>query len=251
MNNVNTENCGPVCTVTINRPKSRNAVDRDTAEQLHSSFVDIENNPQILAAVLHGEGGNFCAGADLNAFAAGQGNRCEPDGSGPMGPTRMQLSKPVVAGIEGYAVAGGLELALWCDLRVMAEDATLGVFCRRFGVPLIDGGTFRLPRIIGTGRALDLILTGREVGAEEALQMGLVTKVVPSGQARAQAEKLAKQISAFPQGALLADRRSVYAQWGQSETDALSSEFESGRTTLAEAQTGAKRFHKGAGRHGE
>lgn len=251
MNIIRIEHNTPVTTIIIDRAESRNAVDRDTAKELNSAFLEYENKSESKAAVLYGEGGNFCAGADLKAFAEGKGNRCESDGPGPMGPTRMILCKPVVAAIEGYAVAGGLELALWCDLRVMAEDASLGVFCRRFGVPLIDGGTFRLPRIVGMGRALDLILTGREVGAEEALQMGLVTKVVPAGKAREEAEKLASQLCAFPQGALRADRKSVYEQWGQSEEQALRSEFESGRATLEDALEGAKRFQKGVGRHGE
>jgi len=251
MGRVYSEQAELVTTVVLNRAEHRNAVDRETAEQLSGEFEAFEKNAESSAAVLYGEGGHFCAGADLKAFVEGKGNRCESEGDGPMGPTRMQMKKPVIAAIEGYAVAGGLELALWCDLRVMAEDAVLGVFCRRFGVPLIDGGTFRLPRIIGLGRALDLILTGRAVRAEEALAMGLVTKIVPSGSARAESEKLARNIAAFPSAAMRADRESAYRQWGMSEEAAIASEFGRGRPALQEGLEGARRFSKGEGRHGK
>jgi enoyl-CoA hydratase len=200
--------------------------------------------------VLHGDHGTFCAGADLKAMASGTPNRVERDGDGPMGPSRMLLGKPVIASIEGHAVAGGLELALWCDLRVAAEDAVLGVFCRRFGVPLIDGGTIRLPRLIGLSRALDLILTGRAVGAAEALAFGLVNRVVPSGQARDAAQQLAHQLAELPQAALRADRTSAYLQHDLALDAALLQELELGSHALAEAIQGAQRFSSGAGRHG-
>src|SRR5215471_6166666 len=196
---VRVERSGPVTTVVLSRPEVRNAVDRPTADELVAAFSAFDADDSALVAVLWGEGGTFCAGADLTAIADGRGNRLEADGDGPMGPSRMALAKPVIAAIEGHAVAGGLELALWCDLRVVAESAVLGVFCRRWGVPLIDGGTVRLPRIIGLGRALDLILTGRPVAADEALAMGLANRVVPAGAARAAAEALALEIARFPQ----------------------------------------------------
>lgn len=244
------ESSGPVTTIVINRPHCRNAVDKDIALALADAFRSFENNAESKVAVLWGRGGNFCAGADLKAFAEGKGNRVEETGDGPMGPTRMVLRKPVIAAIDGYAVAGGLELAIWCDLRVMAKDATLGVYCRRFGVPLIDGGSFRLPRLIGMGRALDLILTGRSVYAEEALAMGLVSRVVPPGQTKIAAEELAKQISCFPSEAMLGDRRSAYEQWGMSEREALDNELRHGRPALREGLEGARRFTGGAGRSG-
>lgn len=246
---VRVERRGSVTVVTIDRPDRRNAVDRATAEALEQAFLDFaESDARV--AVLTGAGGTFCAGADLKAIADGDPNRLEPDGPGPMGPTRLQLDKPVIAAVEGHAVAGGLELAVWCDLRVAAPDAVFGVFCRRFGVPLIDGGTVRLPRIIGQGRALDLILTGRAVGAPEALQMGLINRIDddPLGAA----VTLGEQIAAFPQVCMRGDRRSLYAQFDKPEADALRVEFEIGRAALAaEAVAGAGRFAKGEGRHGD
>jgi enoyl-CoA hydratase len=200
--------------------------------------------------VLYGDHGTFCAGADLKAMASGRGNRVEPTGDGPMGPSRMLLDKPVIAAIAGHAVAGGLELALWCDLRVAEADAVLGVFCRRFGVPLIDGGTIRLPRLIGLSRALDLILTGRPVSADEALAMGLVNRVVPRGESRAAAERLAHQLAELPQGAMRADRMSAYLQHDLALDAALGQELQLGSRALAEAFAGATRFAGGAGRHG-
>jgi enoyl-CoA hydratase len=243
---------GPVTTVVIDRPEVRNAVDLATAEALAEAFRAFDADPDAAVAVLTGAGGTFCAGADLKAIAAGTPNRVAEDGDGPMGPTRMALRKPVIAAIEGHAVAGGLELALWCDLRVAAEDAVLGVFCRRWGVPLIDGGTVRLPRIVGLGRALDLILTGRAVGAREALAMGLVSRVVPVGSALEAAERLAAEIAAFPQACLRADRASALGQDGLGEAEALLAELRGGVAALAaEGVHGAARFAGGAGRHGE
>jgi enoyl-CoA hydratase len=230
---------GVITTISIDRPQVRNAVDRATAQALADAFRDFEAGATRVA-VLTGEGGTFCAGADLQAIAAGQPNRLEVDGDAPMGPSRMVLSKPVIAAIAGYAVAGGLELACWADLRVMEADAVLGVFCRRVGVPLIDGGTVRLPRLIGAGRALDLILTGREVLAEEALAIGLVNRVVPSGQSLAAAQLLAAQIAAFPAEAMLADRASVYA--GLDLEAALRDEFERGLSAVVQGVEGARRF---------
>ncbi len=249
---IRVERSGPVTTVILSRPEARNAVDRATAEELADAFRVFDADPGALAGVLYGDHGTFCAGADLKAIAAGTPNRIEPEGDGPMGPTRLLLGKPVVAAIAGYAVAGGLELALWCDLRVMEEDAVLGVFCRRWGVPLIDGGTVRLPRIIGLGRALDLILTGRPVAADEALAMGLVNRVVPRGQARQAAEALAAELAAFPQACLRNDRLSAYEQHDLSLHDALANEFRRGLDSLqAGAAEGAARFAAGAGRHGD
>jgi enoyl-CoA hydratase len=240
-----------VTTVVIDRPEARNAVDGPTAQALAEAFVAFEEDDGRSVAVLCGEGGSFCAGADLKAIGTGRGNRIAPDGDGPMGPTRMRLSKPVIAAIEGHAVAGGLELAIWCDLRVAAEDAVLGVFCRRWGVPLIDGGTVRLPRLVGTGRALDLVLTGRAVAADEALAMGLVNRVVPRGQARIAAEALAGELAALPQTCLRQDRLSVLEQEGLDEVAAMANELEHGRRSLdADALAGARRFAEGAGRHG-
>jgi enoyl-CoA hydratase len=247
---VRVERDGPVTTVTIDRPQVRNAVDRDTAAALAEAFRDFEADDGAAAAVLAGAGGQFCAGADLHAFATGRGNRVEPEGDGPMGPTRMQLSKPVIAAVSGYAVAGGLELALWCDLRVVEEDATFGVFCRRFGVPLIDGGTVRLPRIVGLGRALDLILTGRPVDAQEALAIGLATRVVPRGEALGEAQALARRLARFPQAALRGDRLSAYEQGGHELEAALRNELRRGLPALAEARAGAARFAAGRGRGG-
>src|SRR5215471_6233093 len=245
------ERDGPVITVILNRPEARNAVDRATAEELAEAFRAFDADPDAAVGVLYGDHGHFCAGADLKAFAAGNFNRVEPEGDGPMGPTRMLLSKPVIAAIAGYAVAGGMELALWCDLRVMEEDATLGVFCRRWGIPLIDGGTVRLPRLIGLSRALDVILTGRPIGAEEALAMGLVNRVVPAGESRLAAEQLAREIAAFPQTCMRGDRMSAYEQCDLSFEQAMANEFNHGLAALKEETTaGAQRFAGGAGRHG-
>ena len=244
---VRTERNGPVTTVIIDRPDARNAVDRRTADQLAEAFRAFAADDAASVAVLYGAGGTFCAGADLKAMD----NRIEDDGDGPMGPTRLRLSKPVVAAIEGYAVAGGLELAAWCDLRVASEDAVLGVFCRRWGVPLIDGGTVRLPRLIGSSRALDLILTGRAVGAEEAERIGLVNRVVPTGTARAAAEQLAAELAGFPQQCLRNDRASVLEQEGVAEVEAMRRELALGRDSLVSgALDGAARFASGEGRHG-
>jgi enoyl-CoA hydratase len=247
---VRVERKGPVTTVLLSRPEARNAVDRQTALELADAFRAFEADDTAAVAVLHGEHGHFCAGADLKALAAGEPNRLAPEGDGPMGPTRILLSKPVIAAIAGYAVAGGLELALWCDLRIMEDDATVGVFCRRWGVPLIDGGTVRLPRLIGLSRALDLILTGRSVGAAEALAMGLANRVVPHGESRAAAEALARELAALPQECLRNDRRSAYAQGSLSFDAALSNEFQLGLRSLAGAREGAARFAGGEGRHG-
>ncbi len=234
---------GPVWTVILSRPERRNAVDRATAQALADAFRAFDANAVARVAVLWGEGGHFCAGADLKAIAEGQPNRVEADGDGPMGPTRMLLSKPVIAAIAGHAVAGGLELACWCDLRVVEADAVLGVFCRRVGVPLIDGGTVRLPRIVGLGRALDLILTGREVRAEEARLIGLADRVVPPGRAREEAEALAAQLATLPQAALRGDRLSVYRGLDLPLEQALQEELALGRAALAhEALAGARRF---------
>jgi enoyl-CoA hydratase len=248
---ISIERDGPVTTVILNRPEARNAVDRATAEELAQAFRAFDADPEAAVGVLYGDHGHFCAGADLKAFAAGNFNRVEPEGDGPMGPTRMLLSKPVIAAIAGYAVAGGMELALWCDLRVMEEDATLGVFCRRWGIPLIDGGTIRLPRLIGLSRALDLILTGRAVGAEEALALGLANRVVPHGESRRAAEALAHELARLPQVCLREDRLSAYEQTDLSFEQAITNEFHHGMNALAaEAAAGAQRFAGGAGRHG-
>ena len=244
---VRVEHDGPVTIVTIDRPGARNAVDRSTAESLAEAFRAFEADADAAVAVLTGSGGTFCAGADLKALD----NRIEDDGDGPMGPTRLRLSKPVIAAIEGHAVAGGLELALWCDLRVAAEDAVLGVFCRRWGVPLIDGGTVRLPRLIGTSRAMDLVLTGRPVAADEAQRIGLVNRVVRRGQARAAAETLAFELAGFPQDCLRHDRLSLLEQEGLAEGAALANELAHGRASLASAAEGVERFRSGEGRHGE
>ena len=242
---------GPVTTVTIDRPEARNAVDGPTAEALAAAFREFDVDDDAAVAVLTGAGGMFCAGADLKAIGTERGNRVDADGDGPMGPTRMRLSKPVIAAIEGYAVAGGIELALWADLRVAAEDAVLGVFCRRWGVPLIDGGTVRLPRLIGESRAMDLVLTGRPVQATEALEMGLVNRICRPGAALETSQALALAISALPQTCLRQDRLSVLDQWGLSEEDAMGVELAHGLVSLgADALDGATRFAAGAGRHG-
>lgn len=250
---VRVEVAGGVWTVILHRPGVRNAVDRDTAAALVSTFERFDADPDAAVAVLWGEGGTFCSGADLGAFGTPRQNRLEPDGPGPMGPTRSRLSKPVIAAISGYAVAGGLELALWCDLRVAEQDSVLGVFCRRWGIPLVDGGTVRLPRLIGEGRAMDLILTGRPVAADEALALGLVNRVVPTGQARAHAEELAAQLARFPQTCLRGDRASLLDQHTMSEPDALANEFRGGLAALVDtdAVDGVRRFQEGAGRHGQ
>lgn len=249
---VRVERDGPVFTVILARPELRNAVDRPTAEALAEAFRDFDNTADARVAVLWGEGGNFCAGADLKAMSEGRGNRVAPDGDGPMGPTRMQLGKPVIAAVSGYAVAGGFELALWCDLRVIEESTVFGVFCRRFGVPLVDGGTVRLPRIVGMSHALDLILTGRPVEAEEAKTIGLANRVVGDGESRQAAEALAHEIAHFPQVCLLNDRRSVYESAGMSLEMAFLNELQHAAATLAsgEPERGAGRFAGGAGRHG-
>ena len=240
---VRVEKQGSITTVILGRPGLKNAVDSATADELSAAFQAFDRDDEARVGVLFGEGGTFCAGADLKAIAAGHGNRVAPDGDGPMGPTRALLSKPVIAAIAGHAVAGGLELALWCDLRVVEEDATLGVFCRRWGVPLIDGGTVRLPRLIGLSRALDLILTGRAVSAAEALQIGLANRVVPPGTARAAAEDLARTIAAFPQICMREDRLSTYEQHGMSLEQALSGELRHGLVSLAAgASDGARAF---------
>ncbi len=286
---VRVEKNGFVSTVILSRPEARNAVDRVHADALAAAFHEFDADEGARVAVLWGEGGTFCAGADLKAVATARGNRVaapaasearsepqasevnreergcaapgearseprasEVDGTGPMGPTRMQLSKPVIAAVAGHAVAGGLELAVWCDLRVVEEGAIFGVFCRRWGVPLVDGGTVRLPRIVGQGRALDLILTGRPVMAEEALRIGLADRVAPNGESRAVAEALAAEIAQFPQRCMRADRRSALEQWSLPENAALANEYRHGIAVIASGETreGAARFAAGAGRHG-
>jgi enoyl-CoA hydratase len=267
---VRSERNGPVWTVVLSRAERRNAVDGPTAAALADAFRAFDADPDARVAVLWGEGGTFCAGADLKAISEGRGNqvrpltaapageaRSEPKTSeviqdGPMGPSRMQLTKPVIAAIAGHAVAGGLELALWCDLRVAERSAVFGVFCRRWGVPLIDGGTVRLPRIVGQGRALDMILTGRPVGAEEALRIGLADRVVPDGESRRAAEALAAEIARFPQRCLRADRRSAFESFSLDEGEALANELRHGLDVIRSGETleGAARFAAGAGRHG-
>jgi enoyl-CoA hydratase/carnithine racemase len=243
---------GPVTTIILDRPEVRNAVDGPTAAALAEAFADFDADADASVAVLFGAGGTFCSGADLKAFGTPRGNRTEADGMGPMGPSRMRLSKPVIAAVAGHAVAGGLELALWCDLRVAEEDAIFAVFCRRWGVPLIDGGTVRLPQIVGLGRALDLILTGRGVPADEAFQMGLVSRVVKHGDSREEAERLALQIAAFPQACMRSDRASAQDSVSLSFEDAMTNEFARGQTALADPglRAGVSRFRGGAGRHG-
>jgi enoyl-CoA hydratase len=258
--NVRIEKSGAVTTVIIDRPGARNAVDRPTADALVAAFREFESDPNALAAVLWGAGGTFCAGADLKGINEGRGNRTRPPGApydplagdAPMGPTRMRLSKPVIAAVAGHAVAGGLELACWCDLRVAEEDAVFGVFCRRWGVPLIDGGTVRLPRLIGQSRAMDMVLTGRAVSAQEALVMGLANRVVAKGTAREEAEALAADIARFPRTCLRSDRLSVYEQFDLPMPEAMANEFAHGATTLAsgEMREGVARFTGGKGRGG-
>lgn len=243
---------GPVAVVTINRPEARNAVDGDTAVGLAEAFRRFDEDDAAQVAILTGADGHFCAGADLKAVGSGRGNRVEPDGDGPMGPTRMSLAKPVIAAVEGHAVAGGLELAIWCDLRVAARDAIFGVYCRRWGVPLVDGGTVRLPRLVGHSHAMDLILTGRGVGGEEAVRMGLVNRLVEPGEALPAAVALAKQIAGFPPLCMRGDRRSAITQWGLEESEAMLSESRIGEKVIRSGETreGARRFAEGAGRHG-
>ncbi|HKI98122.1 MAG TPA: crotonase/enoyl-CoA hydratase family protein [bacterium] len=251
---VTVEKQGAVTTVILHRPEVRNAVDGPTAAALAEAFRAFDADETARAAVFWGAGGTFCAGADLKAYADGSNPTLKTEtGDGPMGPTRLQLSKPVIAAVAGYCVAGGLELALWCDLRVVEQSAVLGVFNRRFGVPLIDGGTVRLPRLIGQSHALDLILTGRPVAAQEALAMGLANRVVPDGQARAAAETLAEELAAFPQGSMRTDRESVYAQWDRPFAEAMRHEFRLGlqHHDTGEARAGARRFRDGTGRHGQ
>lgn len=253
--NVLVEKKGKVCTITINRPEVKNAVDRKTAKELADAFREFESDETLRVAVLHGTGGTFCAGADLKALSVGGGNEMNTDMSkdGPMGPSRMHLSKPVIAAVSGYAVAGGFELAIWCDLRVMERDAVFGVFCRRFGVPLVDGGTQRLPRLIGMSRALDLILTGRPVQAGEAFMIGLANRIVEPGTAKEEAEKLAAEIAEFPQLCMRSDREAVYRGFDQDFDKAMQLEFHLGLNVVNSGETldGATRFSKGQGRHGE
>ncbi|HEX6452141.1 MAG TPA: crotonase/enoyl-CoA hydratase family protein [Trebonia sp.] len=249
---IRVEKDGRVTTVVLDRPERRNAVDGPMAAELASAFKAFDADPDADVAVLWGAGGNFCAGADLKAIGTDRGNTVQTTGDGPMGPTRLRLGKPVIAAVEGYAVAGGLELAIWCDLRVVAADATFGVFCRRWGVPLIDGGTVRLPRLIGMSRALDMILTGRPVSAGEALDFGLANRLVEPGTTRLVAEDLAGQIARFPQTCMRNDRRSAYEQQGLEESEAMRFEIGAGLESLrTDAQSGAERFTSGDGRHGE
>ena len=244
---------GPVLIVTINRAERRNAVDRYTADALADAFRGFDADENLSVAILTGAGGNFCAGADLRALSEGGGNRVEIEGDGPMGPSRLRLSKPVIAAVEGYAVAGGIELALWCDLRVAAKNATFGVFCRRFGVPLIDGGTVRLPRLIGQSRAMDMILTGRAVGAEEAFAIGLANRLAEPGEALAAAKALAHEIASLPQVCMRNDRASALDQWSLPQEAAMANEFRLGLNTLQSGETlkGAQAFADGAGRGGK
>ena len=248
---------GPVTVIALHRPERRHAVDSHTASLLYDAFLGFDQDASASVAVLTGDADGFCAGADLKAVAAGDQHTLDPHGGentpGPMGPTRMALSKPVIAAIEGHAVAGGMELALWADLRIMAENAVMGVYCRRFGVPLIDMGTIRLPRLIGQSRAMDLILTGRPVHAEEALAIGLANRVVPAGQALQAAVQMAQELAAFPQTCMRNDRLSVLAQWSLTTDEAIANEMRGGLQVMAtgETQQGAKSFSEGAGRHGQ
>ncbi len=247
---IRVERQGAVTTVILDRPHARNAVNGPTALALYEAFDAFDRDESASVAVLWGDHGTFCAGADLKAVGTTDSNPLHRVGPGPMGPTRMTLSKPVIAAVSGYAVAGGLELALWCDLRVVEEDAVFGVFCRRWGVPLIDGGTVRLPRLIGHSRAMDMILTGRAVDATEALSMGLANRVVAKGSSRQAAEELAAELARLPQGCLRADRLSALHQWGHTEAEAMDVEFGSMSKVAAESIDGAQRFAGGAGRHG-
>jgi enoyl-CoA hydratase len=247
---VRVERDGAVTTVIMNRPEARNAVNGPAAAELFAAFDEFDKDDSASVAVLWGDNGTFCAGADLKAFGTPDANPVHRTGPGPMGPSRMVLSKPVIAAVSGYAVAGGLELALWCDMRVVEEDAIMGVFCRRWGVPLIDGGTVRLPRIVGHSRAMDMILTGRGVDANEAYAMGLANRVVPKGEGRQRAEELAAELAELPQQCMRADRLSMLNQWGMSEAEAMNVEFGSISRVAAESLEGASRFAAGAGRHG-
>ena len=247
---VRVESNGPVTTVIMNRPEARNAVNGAAAAELYEAFDEFDKDDSASVAVLWGDNGTFCAGADLKALGTADANPVHRTGPGPMGPSRMVLSKPVIAAVSGYAVAGGLELALWCDMRVVEEDAIMGVFCRRWGVPLIDGGTVRLPRIVGHSRAMDMILTGRGVDANEAYAMGLANRVVPKGQARQRAEELAAELAQLPQQCMRSDRLSMLNQWGSSEAEAMDFEFASISRVAGESLEGAARFAAGAGRHG-
>ena len=249
---VRIERNGPVFTVVLSRPEVRNAVDGPTAARLADAFRAFDADPDAAVAVLWGEGGTFCSGADLKGLGTERGNTVTPEGDGPMGPTRMRLGKPVIAAVAGHAVAGGLELAAWCDLRVAEESAVFGVFCRRWGVPLVDGGTVRLPRLIGESRAMDMILTGRPVPAREAFDMGLANRLVPTGEARPAADQLAREIAAHPQLCLRHDRLSALEQHGLAESEALAVEYRHGMVPLTAGETlsGAARFARGAGRHG-
>jgi len=242
-----------IAIVTINRPEARNAVDQPTAAALADAFRRFDTADALSVAILTGAGGTFCAGADLKAVATSRGNRVTEDGDGPLGCTRMLLGKPVIAAVEGFAVAGGLELALWCDLRVATLVATFGVYCRRFGVPLCDGGTIRLPRLIGMSRAMDMILTGRGVSGKEAFAMGLVNRVTEPGSVMTQARELAKQIAGFPQRCLRGDRMSAYEAWTMPLDAALKNEYRHGIATLQSGETraGAEKFASGVGRHGK
>lgn len=242
-----------IAIVTINRPEARNSVDRPTAAALAEAFRRFDSDPALSVAILNGAGGTFCAGADLKAVATERGNRVTETGDGPLGCTRFLLGKPVIAAVEGFAVAGGLELALWCDLRVAARNATFGVYCRRFGVPLVDGGTIRLPRLIGMSRALDMILSGRGVSGEEAFAMGLANRITEPGATLAAARELAKQIAAFPQRCMRSDRMSAYENWNVPLDAALASEYGHGIATINSGETreGAARFASGVGRHGK
>ncbi|MEQ9317414.1 MAG: crotonase/enoyl-CoA hydratase family protein [Henriciella sp.] len=253
-NTVRAERDGKVLVITIDRPDVRNAVDRDTALALYDAFKGFEADQTVSVAVLTGADGNFCAGADLTAVSEGRGNPVQPEGDlGPMGPTRLTLTKPVIAAVEGYAVAGGMELALWCDLRVVSQTARFGIFCRRFGVPLIDGGTIRLPRLIGQSRAMDLILTGREVAPDEALAIGLANRLVPAGEAVAAAKALAADIAEFPSLCMRTDRLAVLQQWSLDEATALKAETQGGLKVIQSGETraGAIEFKSGKGRHGK
>jgi enoyl-CoA hydratase len=253
MSNVNFEIEDSLAIVTINRPEVRNAVDHPTSQELASAFRRFDADESLSVAILTGAGGIFCAGADLKAVATGRGNRVTADGDGPLGCSRMLLSKPVIAAVEGFAVAGGLELSLWCDMRVAARDAIFGVYCRRFGVPLIDGGTIRLPRLIGMSNAMDMILTGRGVSGEEALRMGLANRLVEKGGALKSAKELAAQLAQFPQRCLRGDRMSAYEAWTMPLKDALANEYRHGTATIQSGETraGAERFSSGVGRHGK
>ncbi len=252
MQTVNFETQEGIVIITINRPAARNAVDTPTAEALIAAFRRFDADESLAVAVFTGAGGTFCAGADLKSVATGERNALSEEGEGPMGPSRMRLGKPVIAAVEGFAVAGGLELALWCDLRVAARDAIFGVFCRRFGVPLVDLGTVRLPRLIGMSHALDLILTGRGVSGDEALRMGLANRMVENGQALTEAIGLARQIATFPQACLRSDRLSAYEQWELSWEEAMRNELRRGKAVIESGETvaGAQRFKEGKGRHG-